>query len=317
MVEGPNTNPILAFLRHGRPMVLDGGLATALEARGCDLDDPLWSGKVLLEDPDLIRQVHRDFLVAGADCITTSSYQATIPGLIARGLGVSAARDLLALSVTLGLEARDRFWEESGADEGRLRPLVAASVGPYAAYLADGSEYTGRYGATQAELYDFHRGRWEILAGSPADLLACETIPVGREVEVLLRLLRETPGKWAWMSFCCRDGMRLSDGSLLVDAVRACEGEPGVAAVGINCTAPEHVASLIEEARKATDKPILVYPNSGEEYEGEGKKWRATRTPMSWEEAAGVWVRQGASGVGGCCRVGPGTIAEIRQALAG
>ncbi len=117
------------------------------------------------------------------------------------------------------------------------------------------------------------------------------------------------------MSFCCRDGMRLSDGTLLVDAVRACEGEPGGAAVGINCTAPEHVSSLIEEARKATDKPILVYPNSGEEYEGEGKKWRATRTPMSWEEAAREWVRQGASGVGGCCRVGPGTIAEIRRAL--
>ncbi|MBT8396496.1 MAG: homocysteine S-methyltransferase [Gemmatimonadetes bacterium] len=308
-------NPILRFLEKQGVLFLDGGLATALEARGCDLLDELWSAKVLAEAPDLIREVHLDYLLAGADCITSASYQATLPGFRNRGLDDEAGRSLLRLSLTLALEAREAFWSDPTSRGGRLEPLVAASIGPYGAFLADGSEYTGDYDISDSELLRFHRERWDVLAEGGADLFACETIPTLREAEVLLRLVAETPGQWAWLSFSCRDGKHLCDGGRLRDAVRVCGAEPRVAAVGVNCTAPEYVASLIGEARMETDGPILVYPNSGEEYNAARKKWHSDRSSQPMADAAGEWVWRGASGVGGCCRVGPGEIARIRRAL--
>jgi len=308
-------NPLLPILAEQGVVVLDGGLATALEARGCDLADELWSAKILLEEPDLIREVHLDYLRAGADCITSSSYQATLPGFRNRGLDEDTGRALLELSLRLALDAKESFWEEDVNRRGRIEPLVAASIGPYGAFLADGSEYTGGYGISDSELYAFHRGRWEALAGKGADLMACETLPGQQEAEILLRLLEETPGQWGWISFSCKDGRHLSDGGLLRDAARICDTGTGVAAVGINCTAPKFIGSLIEEARKGTDKPVLVYPNSGERYDAQRKRWHSCPTSYSWEEIAVEWVRSGASGVGGCCRVGPDGIRRIRRAL--
>ena len=277
-----NQNPIQSILEKQGVLILDGGISNALEARGCDLADELWSAKVLLEAPDMLREVHLDYLKAGADCIATASYQATLPGFRNRGLDDDAARAVLALSVGLALEAREAFWGEGSDREGRLEPLVAASIGPYGAFLADGSEYTGRYGISDQELYDFHRERWHILAQAGADLIACETIPGKGEAEVLLDLLSETPNQWAWISFSCRDGEHLSDGGLLRDASQACDSEPRVVAVGVNCTAPELIPSLIGEARKGTDKPIFVYPNSGEVYDAGKKQWHSTpsSTPL-------------------------------------
>ncbi|MCJ7630024.1 MAG: homocysteine S-methyltransferase, partial [Longimicrobiales bacterium] len=192
-MKSTNQNPLLRILDQQNIIVLDGGMATALEARGCDLVDELWSAKVLLEAPDLIREVHLDYLLAGADCITTSSYQASLPGFRIRGLDEDAGKNLLGLSVMLALEARELFWREAFNRKGRLEPLVAASIGPYGAFLADGTEYTGRYGISDSELYEFHRGRWQVLAMGGADLMACETIPTQREAETLLRLVAETP----------------------------------------------------------------------------------------------------------------------------
>lgn len=308
-------NPILDLVGRQGIMILDGGLATAMEARGCDLNDELWSAKILLEDPDLIREVCLDYLRAGADCIATASYQASLQGFRKRGLDDRQGRDLVTLSVRLALEARDLFWAEPSNRVGREKPLVAASVGPYGAYLADGSEYTGLYEISDSELYEFHRERWHLLSGAGPDLMACETIPSLRETEVLLRLLRETPDRWAWLSFSCRDEELLCDGSPLRDAAAACDAEPGVAAVGVNCVPPERVVPLIGELRKGTEKPILAYPNLGEAWDATTKVWRASPSAVAWEELAPEWVRQGASGVGGCCRVGPERITEIRRWL--
>lgn len=310
-------NPIVPFVRYQGVMVLDGGLATALEARGCDLDDPLWSAKVLLEDPDAIREVHLEFLAAGADCISTSTYQATIEGFRNRGMSGADAVDMLRLPVDLALEARDEFWSLERNREGRLKPIVAASVGPYGAYLADGSEYRGEYGIDDDALYAFHRARWHVLADTRADVMACETIPSAREATVLTRLLRETPNTWAWLSFSCRDGRSLNDGSGLaevVEVVEGCDAGARIAAVGINCTAPEHVSSLIAEARGATHKPVIVYPNSGERYDAVSKAWE-TAPITDWEERVDEWARAGAVGIGGCCRIRPLEIAQARRRL--
>ncbi|HEX9731467.1 MAG TPA: homocysteine S-methyltransferase [Thermoanaerobaculia bacterium] len=308
-------NPVNAFLRRQQPMILDGGLATEMEARGCDLSDELWSAGYLLLDPDVIRRVHLDYLAAGADCVTAATYQATLRGFRRRGLSLHDARTLLLRAVELAREARDRFWEE--APPGRLRPLVAASVGPYGAYLADGSEYTGAYDRDENALVAFHRRRFALLAASGADLLACETVPSAAEARALLRLLRESPGTWAWLSFSCRDGRHLADGSeIAAIAAEAAAGER-VAAVGVNCTAPRFVPELLDEIRRVSERPIVVYPNSGELWDAAAKRWRGRPDPDDFAAAAAVWVERGAALVGGCCRTGPEHVRRIRRRLLG
>lgn len=310
------TNPLKGLIDAQGFVVLDGGLATALEAHGHDLDDELWSARVLLDEPGAIRRVHLDFLNAGADCLVTASYQASLEGFARRGLDPKRGEELLLASVKLALGARDDFLASSGASAGRPRPLVAASIGPYGAFLADGSEYSGRYDRDEAGLRDFHGERWRILADSPADLLACETIPSLGEAAVLLSLLDETPDRWAWFSFSCRDGFRLNDGNRITDAVRLCAEEPRVAAVGINCTAPQHIVSLIAEIRRVTDKLVVVYPNSGEQYDAARKTWGTGEGSDDWEEGVRTWLAAGARGIGGCCRIGPREIAVTRRTLA-
>ena len=314
-MTSPGANPIQRIIDRQGYLVLDGGLATTLEAHGHDLDDELWSARVLMEAPEAIAKVHRDFLEAGADCLVTASYQASLEGFARRGLDTGQGAQLIASAVDLAVTARQAF--RAGRKDGRPEPLVAASIGPYGAYLADGSEYTGRYDIDQSGLLDFHRERWRILADSPADLLACETIPSLRETAVLLSLLADTPDRWAWFSFSCRDGIHLNDGNRLSDAVRLCTAVTQVAAVGINCTAPEHVTSLINEARRVTARPLVVYPNRGEEYHAASRSWRAGPHALAWEESVRQWRAAGAEGIGGCCRIGPPEIALTRQVLAG
>jgi homocysteine S-methyltransferase len=312
-----SSNPFAPFLRTQGFVLLDGGLATALEERGHDLRDSLWSAKVLLEAPEEIRQVHLDYLRAGADCIATATYQATFEGLRARGLGDGEAEAAFRLAVRLAVEARDDFWADPGNREGRLRPLVAASVGPYGAYLANGAEYTGAYSLDEEALLAWHRRRWHLLATSPADLLACETIPSFPEARALLRLLAGTPARWAWISFQCRDYGHLADGTALEAAAAACDGAAGVAGMGLNCVSPALVSPLLERARSGTDGILVAYPNSGEHYDAAAKAWRPpepTGVPDPASEAP-RWLAQGAAVLGGCCRIGPDTIARMRRAL--
>ena len=261
-------NPFERFLGDGGVVILDGALATELERRGANLNDALWSARILLEDPDLIRKVHYDYLVAGADVITTASYQATFEGFARRGLDHEQAAELMRLSVRLALEARDAFWAEPANRAGRVRPLVAASVGPYGAYLADGSEYRGDYGLSAAELMDFHRPRMAVLATSGADLLACETLPCQVEGEALVALLAEFPGMPAWLSFSCRSGEEVSDGGPFAACAALANGSDQIVAVGVNCTAPRYVEQgWLAAARVATQKPLPLLPA------GAGEAW--------------------------------------------
>ena len=309
------TSPFAAFLDSQGVVVLDGGLATTLESYGFDLNDALWSARVLLEEPEAVRRAHTEFLVAGADCIATVTYQATRPGLMGRGLSGGEADEVLRLATRLAIEARDEFWSDPANHAGRLRPLVAGSIGPYGAFLADGSEYTGDYGLSEDELYDFHANRWRILARSGVDLLACETIPSSEEVDALLRLLAETPDSWAWISFSCRDGMHLADGTPLLEVARRCAGVERLAAVGVNCVPPSRVSQLVAILSSAGAAPIAVYPNSGERYDAVSKTWSPGESPQGLGAGVGAWVAEGAQVVGGCCRVLPQEIRSIRAAL--
>ncbi len=308
-------NPLVSVLEKQPAVILAGGLATTLEDRGYDLNDELWSARVLLEDPGAIVQVHGDFLAAGADCITTATYQASLPGLIKKGLSLEQARAQLNTAVDLATGARDEFWSRPRLRAGRVKPLVAACVGPYGAYLADGSEYVGNYAIDDEELAHFHRERFHILADSQADLLGCETLPCLREATVLLDLLDEVPDRWAWFSFSCRDALHLCDGTPFVEAVELCSTHQRVAGIGVNCTAPEFITPLLSAARAVTDLPLVAYPNSGEIFDPTRKSWRAGPSHSALPEAASEWLSLGISVIGGCCRVGPEAIAELRRTL--
>jgi homocysteine S-methyltransferase len=304
-------NPVTSILEHYPVLIIDGALATELERRGCDLKDELWSAKILLEQPEIIKQVHLDYFKAGADCAITTSYQATVEGFVRRGLNEEEAIALIQKSVTLAKEARDEYWADSSNRVGRSKPFVAASVGPYGAYLADGSEYRGNYGLTEKELMDFHRLRMKALIEAGADLLACETIPCFIEARAIATLLKEFPDTPAWISFTARDEEHVSEGQVFADCVRQLQDHPQITAIGINCTSPSYITSLIHEAKRMTRKPILVYPNSGETYDATKNDWNGDPVLYSFGEQAREWYQAGARLIGGCCRTTPKDIRVI------
>src|ERR1700722_17553124 len=298
-------DPIHNFLAQRPMMVLDGALATELEGRGADLDDPLWSAKCLIEQPDLIRDVHLDYFRAGADVATTATYQASFEAFARRGIARRQAADLMCDAVSLAIAARDAMFATAQSGAGGMRPLVAASIGPYGAMLADGSEYRGHYEVDDEALADFHRPRLQVLAGAGADLLAFETVPCLREARVFAALLREHPGLCAWISFSCQDGERNCEGESIGACVAELCGEAQIVAVGVNCTRPRYITSLLRQMRERTDKPLLVYPNSGECYEASSKQWKGDRGATDFGEQARPWHAEGARLIGGCCRTGP------------
>ena len=292
--------------------MLDGGLATQLEAQGADLSDALWSARLLVEDPAAIVDAHLAYYRAGARVATTASYQATFEGFARRGIGRDEAARLLRRSVELAAEARDRLAGEAPGGPARF---VAASIGPYGAMLADGSEYRGRYGRSVAELRDFHRDRLRVLASTDADVLAVETIPEVEEAAAVAELLTETPGAAAWVSFSCADGQRIRSGAAIEEAVAVVATTPAVVAVGVNCTAPEHVPELVARIAAVTGLPVVVYPNSGEAWDARGRRWTGDPGAGVDGDAARAWLAGGAQLVGGCCRVTPDQIASIADAV--
>jgi homocysteine S-methyltransferase len=304
-------NPVTTILNDYPALVIDGALATELERRGCDLKDDLWSARILLEQPEIIKQVHLDYFKAGADCAISASYQATVDGFARRGLSKSEATWLIRKSVHLAMEARDEFWSDPANRIGRAKPFVAASVGPYGAFLADGSEYRGDYGLSETELIDFHRPRLRALIEAKADILACETIPCLIEAQAIAKLLEEFPDTTAWFSFSARDEKHVSEGQAFADCVRQLEDHPQIAAIGINCTSPKYVASLIGDASRVTEKPVLAYPNSGETYSAETNDWNGDPVVDSFGEQAREWYEAGARLIGGCCRTKPEDIRVI------
>lgn len=299
------TSDFADALASGRPLVLDGGLSNQLESAGHDLTDDLWSARLLAEDPGAITEAHLAYFEAGADVAITSSYQATFEGFARRGIGPERATELLTLSVAAARAAARRARTDR-------RLWVAASAGPYGAMLADGSEYRGRYGIGAAALERFHRPRLEVLAAARPDVLALETVPDTEEAAVLLRVVRSL-GVPAWLSYTVA-GDRTRAGQPLEEAFALAADAEEVIAVGVNCCAPEDVPGAVETAARVTGKSVVVYPNSGEAWNAEARSWEG---PHSFDAGqVRRWRAAGARLIGGCCRVGPGTIRSVAAALA-
>ena len=295
------------------PLLIDGGLSNVLEADGCNLNHKLWSADLLDKNPEAIINAHYKYIIAGAKCITTSSYQASKAGFTEAGYSLDKAQKLILKSVELTEIAINR-----AIDAGHIttRPLIAASIGPYGAYLADGSEYRGDYDVTDEVLKDFHAQRIKLLETTCADLFACETIPSLQEAKVLSEILANSK-KHAWVSFSCKDEDHINDGSTIEEAVALFASNPNVFAIGVNCTAPKFISGIIKSIRRfSTDKKIVVYPNSGEVYNAKTKTWIGISEPSSFTEMVKEWNDLGADIIGGCCRIGLEHIKGIHDLLA-
>ncbi|MFC4498184.1 MULTISPECIES: homocysteine S-methyltransferase [Streptomyces] len=288
-------------------VVLDGGMSNQLASAGHDLSDELWSARLLAERPEAITEAHLAYFEAGANVAITASYQATFEGFAKRGIAHEEAARLLALSVELAREAA-----RQARGKGVTRPLwVAASVGPYGAMLADGSEYRGRYGLSVEQLERFHRPRLEVLAAAAPDVLALETVPDAEEAQALLRAVRGL-GVPAWLSYTV-DGDRTRAGQPLEEAFALAADADEVIAVGVNCCAPDDVDAAVATAARVTGKPVVVYPNSGESWDAGARAWKGSSTFTP--EQVLVWRESGARLIGGCCRVGPEAVASIARTL--
>lgn len=304
----PLNNPLLPLLARHSFIVLDGAMATELEARGCHLADSLWSAKVLIENPQLIRDVHLDYFRAGAEIAITASYQATPAGFAARGLDNQQSCALIEKSVALAIEARTQYRQENPAAE----LLIAGSVGPYGAYLADGSEYRGDYIRSQDEFIDFHRPRIASLLAAGVDLLACETLPSFPEIRALISVLADYPQATAWMALTLKDSQHLSDGTPLSEVVAVIDKSPQVVAIGINCIALEKTTAALAYLHTLTTLPLVVYPNSGEQYDAQSKTWHQHHDICgSLASYLPEWLAAGAKLIGGCCRTSPKDIVEL------
>ena len=304
-------NPLAPFLENNGFVMLDGGLSTQLEQLGANMEGELWTSRVLLEQPELLCQAYRQFLENGADVISTATYQASVAGFTRAGLAPDKAGDLMREAVRLAVSVRDEFWAVPENRAGRLRPLVAASLGPYGACLHDGSEYHGNYGIGLDKLIEFHRPRIRALAGAGADLFAFETFPSLLEAQAIFKLLPEFPDQSAWISFSCRDNLHVAHGEPFADCAALAAQQDQVVAVGINCLPPENVPGLLQSASPG-GLPLAVYPNSGEYWDAQAQQWRGQACDEM--DVAG-WYRLGARLIGGCCRTHSKDIQQMRASL--
>ena len=289
-------------------------MASELEFLGADIGGPLWSAHILEDAPERITAVHHAYLQAGVDILLTASYQVSRKGYAEFGLDPSRADAALLRSVELACAARAEF---VSCEKGR-EVLIAVSLGPYGAALHNGAEYHGNYDCSFEDLVEFHRQRIAVLAESQADLLAFETLPSLEEARAIGEALKAWPDLAAWFTFNCPDHRAVGMQVAHCEPLRACaelaSSFPQTVAVGINCTQPKWLASLIPELRAASDKPIVVYPNSGEGWDAQSRCWTGLSDPAAFGQQAREWYAAGAQIIGGCCRTRPAHIREVADA---
>jgi len=312
--RAPQARDPLARRPGRRALVLDGGLATHLEALGQDIDHSLWSARLLVTDPGaaMIRRAHADYFRAGAEVAITASYQAHLDGFKELGLQPEDHARAVRRSVELAKEAAKEALPEGGG-------IVAGSVGSYGASLHNGAEYTGDFpGMDEAKLVAWHRPRVLALIDAGCDVLACETIPCLLEARALVTLLEEVRFP-AWVTFSCRSPDQVCSGEPFEECVRAVAACAHVLGAGVNCTHPGHVGDLVALCRKCLpdDKHVVVYPNSGEEWCGQAHVWKegTATADERFVELARSWVDRGADCVGGCCRTSPETMRLLAAAM--
>jgi homocysteine S-methyltransferase len=283
--------------------IIDGGLSTELQRLGAVIEGSLWTGRALLEDPQIIEQAHKNFITAGAELVITSSYQISRQGFREIGLTDADADAALVSS----LEVAKRAAQGTGAK-------VAASIGPYGAVLHDGSEYRGNYNISEDELYEFHLERIRVLEAANPDILLAETIPDLSEAKALARALADV-NLPVWVSFTAGEATKLWSGDSIRDAVKAVSAIPSLEAIGFNCVNPDLVEQLVEIVRSVSNLKIVVYPNKGGVWDAGAGEWN-TQNGRTLDQYWPQWADLNLDYVGGCCGSHADDIANLAKAVA-
>ena len=288
-------------------VVLDGAMSTPLERLGADTNNDLWTAKALIDNEELVYEVHKMYFEAGADLIITDTYQANVQAFEKVGYSEKEARNLIKKAVKIAQKARDDYENKTGKHN-----YIAGTIGPYGAYLANGSEYRGDYELSVEEYQQFHLPRIEELVNAGVDILAIETQPKLDEVLAILELLKKKyPQQKVYVSYTLSDDDTISDGTPLPRAIHALEDYSQVIAVGINCVKLELVEPALKNMKEITDKHLIVYPNSSAVYNPKSKTWSQTKTSATFEELIPNWYEAGARIIGGCCTTGPKEIKAV------
>jgi len=284
--------------------ILDGATGTELGRRGVDISLPLWSTRALITAPDVLADVHRDYLDAGADAITANTFR-THRRALAREPQAHGAPDAAELTRTAVKIAREACLKHKpGA-------LVFGSVAPledcYRPDLAPGADDCAR---EHAELI-------ATLVEAGVDRVLIETMNNLTETRAAVAAARRlAPDRWM-VSFCTDTAA--SPGTLLSgEPIEAILDELGDAsAVGVNCVAAPDVARQVALLRKRLPDTvaIIAYANIG--YADEHGNWVPTDAvdPDRYADYATRWVEAGASIIGGCCGTTPATIAAVAGRL--
>ncbi|KRL97774.1 homocysteine S-methyltransferase [Liquorilactobacillus satsumensis] len=311
------SDPIKQELAKQGVLALDGAMATELEKLGVATNNELWSATALINAPEKIKQVHLKYFAAGATIAITDTYQANVTAFKRAGFSLAQSQKMILTAVELAKAAREEFLAQTALEGKAMQQLLlAGSVGPYGAYLADGSEYTGAYKLTQKAFQDFHRSRMQLLADAGVDLFAFETLPQFEEAKALVALLHTEFSRYsAWLSFSIKDATHLCDGTSLAQAAAFFAKEPQISAIGVNCTTMTKIADAIKTIAQVTTKPIIVYPNNGDLYEPQTKTWVTNPQAATFSELVPTWIDAGAKIIGGCCRTTPADIRQIAAAI--
>lgn len=310
----PTRHPMAEIIERRGALIIDGAMSTALESLGMVLNDSLWSARALIEHPEYVREVHRRYFEAGANAAITDSYQATEMSFGGKGFSREATEGYIRRSAELAREAKnDVLLEHPDWLPGDL--IIAGAIGPYGAYLADGSEYTGAYSLTRDEYVKFHELRLNALLDGGADILAIETQPRLDEIEAILSMI-EKRDITCWVTVTLKDGEAMPDGTAPEKLAEVLDANPQVEAFGLNCVKREWVEPALEKMRAKTKRPLVVYPNSGETYDPVTKTWHAQGPhEPSWQHFVPLWEKTGALCIGGCCRTLPRDIEEISKII--
>lgn len=298
-------------MKNDYPIILDGGLSFPIEEKGINLNSKLWTAELLISNEKIIKSIHLEYLKAGAQFITTSSYQASIKSLKNKGFNFEESKKIILKSVDLAEDVKNLFKKKY---KNKKKIMIAASIGPYGSYLSDGTEYKGDYDVNNKTIFDFHKSKIQILDNSNADVLAFEAIPSFREAKIISKILEDCKKK-SWVSFTCKNGLEISDGTLLATCCNFLKNNPNIFALGVNCTSPKYITQLIKLLKNnCGDKKIIIYPNSGKKYDSVNKIWIGEKN-NSFDNLLKEWIDLGIDILGGCCGIGPKQIKKINKLI--
>lgn len=298
-------------LKLPQTVLLDGGMGRELRFRGVDILDTIWSANALLVAPEIVRQIHLDFISAGADIITTNTYGLVRANLAKEGIEKRFI-ELNKLACTLAVEARE-IAGRSVMIAGSLPPLR----GSYRPDLVGDFEEIEPLYREQAELLAWH-----------VDMLICETMSSAAEGKAAAQAACQT-GKPVWVAWTLHEDRsgRLRSGETISEAYAAL-GDLPVSGVLANCCAPESITKAIPKLAETGVQYTGGYANAfrsvPEDWKINGDKQtdgllelRPDLDPECYAEHAARWLKKGATVLGGCCGTRPAHIARLRQLVVG